>query len=102
MGFGGRLTPYVLNFALKDSELLVDLRRMVWGLGAAWLEGAASRVDVRTAVIALLREHGSPMTTDEIRERLREVRGVSQTFQIHPSGPLVRVGTGLWGLVTGE
>jgi hypothetical protein len=102
MGFGGRLTPYVLNFALKDSELLVDLRRMVWGLGAAWLEGAASRVDVRTAVIALLREHGSPMTTDEIRERLREVRGVSQTFQIHPSGPLVRVGTGLWGLATGE
>jgi hypothetical protein len=102
MGFDGRLTPYVINFALKDSKLLVDLRRMVWGLGAAWLEGAASRVDVRTAVIALLREHGSPMTTDEIRERLREVRGVSQTFQIHPSGPLVRVGTGLWGLVTGE
>lgn len=100
MGFGGRLTPYVLNFALKDSELLVDLRRMVWGLGAAWLEGAASRVDVRTAVIALLREHGRPMTTDEIRERLREVRGVSQTFQIHPSGPLIRVGTGLWGLAT--
>ena len=98
MGFDGRLTPYVLNFALKDSELLVDLRRMVWGLGAAWQEGAASRLDVRTAVIALLREHGRPMTTDEIRERLREVRGVSQTFQIHPSGPLVRVGTGLWGL----
>jgi hypothetical protein len=102
MGFDGRLTPYVLNFALKDSELLVDLRRMVWGLGAAWQEGASSRVDVRTAVIALLKEQGRPMTTDEIRERLREVRGVSQTFQIFPAGPLVRVGTGLWGLATDE
>jgi hypothetical protein len=102
MGFDGQLTPYILNFALKDSTLLVDLRRMVWGLGTAWQEGAASRVDVRTAVIALLQEHGGPMTTDEIRRQLAAVRGVNQSFQIHPAGPLVRVGPGLWDLVKTE
>ena len=72
MGFDGRLTPYIVNISLKDSELLFDLRRMVWGLGAAWQEGAASRLDVRTAVIALLREHGRPMTTDEELEHLNK------------------------------
>lgn len=101
LGFEGQLTPYIVNFALRDSDWLVDLRRMVWGLATAWQEGAASRVAVRDAVIALLQEHGRPMSTDEIRERLSETRGVGQIFQIHPSGPLVRIGTGIWGLASG-
>lgn len=99
LGFDGRLTKYVVNYALEDCKQLVYLRRMVWGLGSQWQAGAASRLDVRQAVIDLLQKEGRPMTTAEVREQLAKVRGLNQTFQIVPAGPLVRIGPGLWGLL---
>lgn len=99
LAFDGRLTKYVVNHALKGSARLVDLRRMVWGLSNEWQAGAAARLDVRQAVIDLLEHEGRPMTTAEVRERLTKVRGVNQTFQIHASDPLARIGAGLWGLM---
>lgn len=99
LAFDGRLNKYVVNHALKGCSTMVDLRRMVWGLGSEWQAGAASRVDVRQAVIGLLESHGRPMSTAEVRACLAAVRGVNQTFQIFPSGPLVRIGPGMWGLL---
>jgi hypothetical protein len=99
MGFDGRLNKYVVNHALKGCSGMVDLRRMVWGLDGAWQAGAASRLDVRQAVIGLLESHGRPMSTAEVRACLAAVRGVNQTFQIFPSDPLVRIGPGIWGLL---
>ena len=99
LSFDGQLTKYVVNYALKGCSGLVDLRRMVWGLGGEWQAGAASRLDVRQAVIGLLEAQGRPMTTAEVRARLAAVRGVNQTFQIFPADPLVRIGSGLWGLL---
>jgi hypothetical protein len=99
LSFDGKLTKYIVNHALKGNGALVYLRRMVWALGAQWQEGASSRLEVRQAVIDLLEAQGRPMTTPEIRARLAAARGVNQTFQIYPAAPLVRIGTGLWGLL---
>lgn len=98
LDFDGRLTKYIINIALRESKCLVYMQRMVWGLKESWTGGAASRLDVRQAVISLLETEGKPLTTGQIREKLMADRGVSASFQIFNYGPLVRIGTGMWGL----
>lgn len=99
LDFEGRLTEYIVNIALGESEYFVSLGRLVWGLKDSWRAGTSSRIDVRQAVIALLEREGHPLTTKEIRSRLEEERGLSGHFQIFPVHPLVRVGPSEWGLV---
>jgi hypothetical protein len=96
--FDGRISKYIINIALQSSELLVYMKRMVWGLKGSWSESAASRLDLRQAVISLLESEGMPMTTNEIRDRLFADRGVNGNFQIYPAGNLIKVGTSRWGL----
>ena len=98
LDFDGRLSKYIINIALQDSELLVYLKRMVWGLKGSWTESAASRLDLRQAVISLLESEGCPMTTFDIREKLFSGRGVNSNFQIFPAGNLIRIGSSKWGL----
>lgn len=98
LDFDGRLSKYIINIALQNSEILVYMKRMVWGLKGSWTESAASRLDLRQAVISLLESEGAPMSTSEIREKLFSGRGVNSNFQIHPAGNLIRIGTGRWGL----
>jgi Bacterial RNA polymerase, alpha chain C terminal domain/Sigma-70, region 4 len=96
--FDGKLTKYIINIALHNSQSLVNMRRMVWGYKDSWQASAASRLDMRQAVMALLEEAGHPLSTLEIRQRLEGDRGLNNHFQIHPLGNLIRLGTGLWGL----
>jgi hypothetical protein len=96
--FEGKLTKYIINIALRNSKTFSNMRRMIWGYKEAWQATAASRLDMRQAVISLLEEAGRPLSTLEIRERLEGDRGVNDHFQIHPQGNLIRMGTGLWGL----
>ena len=96
--FDGKLTKHIINIALRSSKTFSNMRRMIWGYKEAWQASAASRLDMRQAVMALLEEAGRPLSTLEIRERLEGGRGVNNHFQIHPQGNLIRMGTGLWGL----
>jgi hypothetical protein len=96
--FDGKLTKYIINIALHNSKSFVNMRRMVWGYKESWQASAASRLDMRQAVMALLEEAGHPLSTLEIRQRLEGDRGLNNHFQIHPLGNLIRLGTGLWGL----
>ncbi|PIZ23030.1 MAG: hypothetical protein COY49_05475 [Comamonadaceae bacterium CG_4_10_14_0_8_um_filter_57_29] len=96
--FDGKLTKYIINIALRNSKTFSNMRRMVWGYKEAWQASAASRLDMRQAVMALLEEAGRPLSTLEIKERLEGDRGVNNHFQIHPQGNLIRMGSGLWGL----
>lgn len=96
--FDGKLTKYIINVALHKSESFVNMRRMVWGCKENWQASAASRLDMRQAVMALLEDAGHPLSTLEIRQRLEGGRGLNNHFQIHPLGNLIRLGTGLWGL----
>lgn len=98
LDFDGRLTKYIINMALHNTKNFVYMRRMVWGLKDSWSESAAQRLDVRQAVMALLESEGRPLTTVEIREKLLSGRGVNADFQIHPTGNLIRIGAGKWGL----
>lgn len=96
--FDGKLTKYIINIALSNSTTFSNMRRMVWGYKEAWQASAASRLDMRQAVMALLEEAERPLSTLEIKERLEGDRGVNNHFQIHPQGNLIRMGSGLWGL----
>lgn len=98
LDFDGRISKYVINIALRNSPLLVYMRRMVWGLRESWVDSAASRLDTRQAVMSLLESAGKPLTTTEIRTQLLSGRGVNSHFQIHASGNLIRIGAGKWGL----
>jgi len=96
--FDGQLTKYIINIALRNSKSFANMRRMIWGYKKSWRASAASRLDMRQAVMALLEEAGRPLNTLELRERLEGDRGLNNHFQIHPQGNLIRLGTGLWGL----
>lgn len=96
--FDGQLNKYIVNIALRNSKTFANMRRMVWGYKENWQASAASRLDMRQAVMALLEEAGHPLNTLELRERLEGDRGLNNHFQIHPQGNLIRLGTGLWGL----
>ncbi|HID3973158.1 TPA: DNA-directed RNA polymerase subunit alpha C-terminal domain-containing protein [Enterobacter cloacae] len=96
--YDGQLTKYIINIALTTSSSLVYLRRMVWGVRGKWTANAAARLDIKQAIISLLEEEGKPMSTIQIRSKLIEGRGLNTYFQIWASSPLVRLGSGLWGL----
>ena len=99
LDFEGRLSKYIVNIALTGSETLVDMRRMVWGSKNVWDGGAASRLDLRQAIISLIEIAGRPMSTAEVRSRLRAERGLNNIFTIFPNERLARVAPGMWGLL---
>jgi hypothetical protein len=92
----GQLTPYVVNIALARSSACADLGRLVWTLRRDRFLSTAHRIDVRQAIIAILRQEGRPVTTADLRDRLARKRGLAENFQIFPSGSLIRLPDGLW------
>lgn len=96
--FDGRLNIYILNIILMDSNQIKCLGRFMYQSTSAIAEGER-RIDIRQAVNSLLIQAGKPMSTSEIREALRKDRGINDTFQIHPSGSIISVGKGLWGII---
>ena len=99
LDFDGRLDSYILNIALLDSKEIVYLGRNLWVQSSADAGGSSHRIDIRQAVTALLLQAGRPMSNSEIKEILCKDRGVSQAFQVFPSGSIISVGTGQWGLI---
>jgi hypothetical protein len=71
---------------------------MMWKAGHHGDVRDELRIDLRQAIIALLQQAGRPLRAHEIRQRLVALRGVNEHFQIVVADPLIRVGTGLWGL----
>ena len=92
------VTKYVVDALLHQSEALKPLGRMTWIQKPAPQKAATSRIDLRQAVISLLEDAGSPLPTNDIRQRLIALRGVNETFQIQAQEPLIRVAPGIWGL----
>ncbi len=99
LDFDGSLNAYTLNIALKDSIEINYLRRNIWAQSNTNSSGAAHRIDIRQAVTSLLMQAGKPMSNSEIKEILRNDRGIGYSFQILPSGSIINVGVGLWGLI---
>lgn len=99
LGFDSRLNNYSLNIALRDSSEIDYLGRNLWVQSARVSDKGPRRIDIRQAVTSLLLQAGKPMSYSEIKAALQKDRGVSRSFQIFPSGSIISVGKGVWGLV---
>lgn len=99
LDFDGRLNGYTLNISLRDSSEINYLGRNLWVQSGTASSEASHRMYIRQAVTSLLMQAGKPISTSEIKEALRKDRGIGYTFQIVPTGSIISVGTGLWGLI---
>lgn len=90
------IDKYIVDIALKRSGNLERLGRLVWSSSNASTE--TYRIELRQAIIACLQDAGGPLSTSDIRQRIRSMRGVDRLFQIAPADPLMRVAPGMWGL----
>lgn len=92
------LNDYTLTALLKSSGTrLAYLGRNVWSADRG--TSKASRIDINEAVQSIIERAGRPMHQSEFRSILEAERGLSEHFQIHCRVPLVRVESGLWGLL---
>lgn len=87
---------YVIDIALSGRCNLRRLGRMVWAAPGALSE--ASRLEVYKTILTVLRTAGRPLTTEEIRQRVCAIRGVSDVFQISANDPILKIGKARWGL----
>lgn len=99
LDFEGRLSKYALDVILRESKTLSSLGRMVWAASSDSILGTADRINVWQAAVSMLQQHGRPMSTQELREKISKARGLGATFQIHQADPVIQVGEGLWGIL---
>jgi hypothetical protein len=92
------LDAYTLNYVLQKSTALSSLGRLVWTQTKTGSEGVSDRLDIRQAIISLLQNAGTPLSTVEIKQGIVAQRGVNVTFQIISADPVVRIGRGMWGI----
>ena len=96
----GRLDQYVVNIALKRSNFLSSLGRLMWTSVMSTGVTSADRIEIRQAIESLLQIEGKPLAASEIRERLlMEGRGLSGFMQINNEGNIIRLGPSFWGLL---
>lgn len=95
-GYDG-LDKYVLDIAIAKSTMLSSLGKMTW-IAAGSQAKNQSRIDIHQAVVSIVKAAGHPLSTNEIKERLTAVRGLSEFFQINPIDPLIRLQPGRWGI----
>ena len=97
--FQDHVNQYILQIALADSSVLVDLGRLVWKPKDEAGNSGATRIDLSQAILSILEANGGPLTRDEIRDRLIRDRGLSEYFQINSRGSLIRLDARRWGLL---
>jgi hypothetical protein len=93
-----KLDTYSLDYVLKQNNNLHYMGRDMYQLkqdGATYTK----RIDLKEAVISILKEAGKPLRYEEIKQKIQTQRGLGDTFQIHPKDSLIAVSTGVWGLI---
>ena len=83
---------------LEKEERLTYLNRMVWARSDSG-QCADDRIDMADAFTKFLEDNGGPMKGVDLREKLQEIRGVSEIQQIQPNEKMIQVGPDLWGLI---
>ena len=91
------LDPYVLRMCIEHSPKITFLNRMVWARADSGMK-AGDRIETIDSFIQILEEAGEPLSGQELKRRLSEIRGIAENMQIHGNERLVAVGTNLWGL----
>ncbi|WP_332713837.1 DNA-directed RNA polymerase subunit alpha C-terminal domain-containing protein [Pelagibacterium mangrovi] len=93
-----KVDKYLLDIALRRLEGLERLGRLVWAFDNGASQEDTYRIDIRQAIVVALQEAGAPLSTDDVRKRVMESRGVDKLFQIFATDPVIRVAPGMWGL----
>ena len=96
-GVPEELDHYVLRMCIERSSKITFLNRMVWARADSGMT-AGDRIETINSFIQILEEAGEPLSSQELKRRLSEIRGVAEKMQIHGNERLVAVGTNLWGL----
>ncbi|WP_422369861.1 sigma factor-like helix-turn-helix DNA-binding protein [Hoeflea sp.] len=91
-------SKYILDIALKKYGQLESFGRLVWGSSAKDSSDDSARIDVRQAVLSVLENAGTPLDAEQIRLRVREMRGLDKPIQIPTVDPILRLGPRLYGL----
>ena len=91
------LDPYVLRMCIEHSPKITFLKRMVWARADSGMT-VGDRIETIDSFIQILEEAGEPLSGQELKRRLSEIRGVAENMQIHGNERLVAVGPNLWGL----
>ena len=91
------LNPYVLRMCIEHSPKITFLNRMVWARTDSGMT-TGDRIETVDSFIQILEEAGEPLSGQELKRRLSEIRGVAENMQIHGNERLVAVGPNLWGL----
>ncbi len=92
-----RLDPYVLKMSIMESRKILYLGRMVWARSDSGME-TGDRIQTRESFIQILESAGKPLTGQELKQRLLEIRGINKHMQIHEDERLVAIGPNIWGL----
>ena len=91
------LDPYVLRMCIEHSPKINFLNRMVWARADSGMT-VGDRIETVDSFIEILEEVGEPLSSQELKRRLSEIRGVAENMQIHGNDRLVAVGPNMWGL----
>ena len=91
------LDPYVLRMCIEHSPKITFLNRMVWARADSGMT-VGDRIEMVDSFIQILEEVGEPLSGQELKQRLSEIRGVAENMQIYGNERLVAVGRNLWGL----
>ncbi len=92
------LNQYILNMILEDSEKLTYLNKNVWARADSD-QSSRDRVDMADAFTKILEDSGRPLKGVEIKEKLKEIRGVHEGLQLQPTERMILVGPDIWGLI---
>ncbi len=91
------LDPYVLRMCIEHSPKITFLNRMVWARADSRMK-VGDRIEIANAFIQILEAVGRPLSGQELKHRLSDIREVSENMQIHENERLIVVGPNLWGL----
>jgi hypothetical protein len=92
------LNQYILNMILESSKKLTYLNKNVWARADS-VQSSRDRVDMADAFTKILEDSGRPLKGVEIKEKLKEIRGVPENLQLQPSERMILVGPDTWGLI---
>jgi len=92
-----RLNICMIDIILSRSDRVTYLSKHIWT--SSDYSNNADRIQVRDAIISVLKDANGPLTLKEIKTKVSEYRGVNTSFQISPDDVLVRVSSSQWGLM---
>ena len=92
------LNQYILNLILESAENLTYLNKNVWARADSG-QSSENRVDMADAFTKILEDSGRALKGVEIKEKLKEIRGVHEDLQLQPTDRMILVAPDTWGLI---